>query len=102
MDTTVLNKENMFYVQNVITFETVACVQEEVMHLIQKNASLTAYAIDLKNVTQANSAALGLLVELKKYTIVHKKEIKFTNLPERLLSLAQVCGVAKWLELPHS
>ena len=99
MQATVFEKEGIFYIKSAITFETVAAIQKDTLSLIQNAASLSAYQIDLKEVTEVNSAALGLLVELKKATIVHKKTIVFLNVPGRLLSLAQVCGVSDWLGL---
>ncbi len=95
----VFKKEEVFCIQNAVTFETIVCIQKKIIQLMQENTSLALYTIDFKEVTEVNSAALGLLVELKKYTITHKKGIKFIHLPERLLSLAQVCGVAEWLGL---
>lgn len=99
MSATVFKKEEIFYLKSTITFETVAAIQKEIISLIRNNLSLSVYQIDLKDITEVNSAALGLLVELKKYSMAHKKTIVFLHSPERLLLLAQVCGVSDWLGL---
>ena len=93
----VYERERVIFIKGATTFETVAAIQKKIVFLIQKNSSLSFYQIDLTDVKEVNSAALGLLVELKKVTIAYKKTIVFLNAPERLLSLAQVCGVASWL-----
>lgn len=99
MQDTVFEKEGAFCIQRAITFETVSAIQKEMTLLMHDHASLSTYIIDLGATTDVNSAALGLLVELKKQAISNKKEMVFLNAPERLLSLAQVCGVATWLGL---
>ncbi|MES2204070.1 MAG: STAS domain-containing protein [Pseudomonadota bacterium] len=98
----VSQREGVIFMTGVVTFETVAMLQKKIILLMQRDASLSLYQINLMDVKKVNSAALGLLVELKKYTIAHNKAVVFLNLPERLLSLAQVCGVAAWLELSCS
>lgn len=98
MQPCVLQKEGALVVQGAVTFETVAIIQKKITEFLHNN-SLSTVQVDLKEVTQVNSAALGLLVELKKQAIAHKKAVHFLNPPERLLSLAQVCGVSIWLEL---
>lgn len=93
----VIQNEDTFFITEVVTFETVTTLQKTVIALILKNPSISHFQIDFSRVTEVNSAALGLLIELKKYIIAHQKTVIFLNLPERLLSLAQVCGVADWL-----
>lgn len=87
-------------IRGALTFETVSKVQQRIMSLLNNN--LLSYSIDLKNISLVNSAALGLLVELKKKMVERKKTIEFQNPPERLLSLAEVCGVASWLGLKQN
>ena len=95
----VVQREDVVFIKGVATFETVAAIQKAITVLLQKNASASIFQVDFTQVIEVNSAALGLLVELKKYTILHKKAVVFLNLPEKLISLAQVCGVAEWLGL---
>lgn len=99
MHTDVIQKDGMIAIQGAITFDSVSGVQKSIMQILQKSAPASKYCVDLLSVAQVNSAALGLLVELKKYALVHHLKIVFTNLPERLLALAQVCGIFSWLEL---
>lgn len=86
-------------IQGAITFENVAPLQKEMLALLQKNQLRSEFQVDLQQVSLVNSAALGLLVELKKWNVRQHKKIKFLHLPERLLSLAQLCNVANWLGL---
>lgn len=99
MQSSVHENNEMIMVSGIVTFETVAAIQKNMINLLQKNPAVSQFQVDLATATQVNSAALGLLVELKKVTIAQKKEIVFLNLPQRLISLAQVCGVADWLGL---
>ena len=101
MPTQAILQANTVFIKGEVTFETITVIQKDMITLMHGQSSLSAYQIDLSGVTEVNSAALGLLVELKKYTVAHKKVIAFLNLPERLASLARVYGVADWLEL-HS
>jgi len=101
MQSAVFQEHQVFFVQNTVTFETVALIRKNVLSFMEENPSIETYSIDLRDVKEVNSAALGLLVELKKYTIARKKMVIFLNLPERLTSLAKVYGVAEWLNL-HS
>ena len=94
-----LQNNHQICIQGSVTFDTVAVVQKNVMTLLRNNSSLTDFQLNLKDVSVVNSAALGLLVELKKWVVAQHKTIRFLNLPDRLLSLAQVCGVATLLEI---
>lgn len=98
MHTDVIQKGDTIAIQGAITFDSVSHVQKDIMQILQKPGRASEYRVDLLAVAQVNSAALGLLVELKKYALVTHLKIVFINLPERLLALAQVCGVSSWLE----
>lgn len=95
----VFQKDDRISVQGAVTFETISAIQKAITQLLHAHKSSQKYQVDLAEVTLVNSAALGLLVELKKQAIAHKQTIEFLNPPERLLALAQVCSVAAWLEL---
>lgn len=99
MQSTVFQEHDVFFMQNTVTFETVALITKNVLRFIKENPSIEAYSIDLRDVKEVNSAALGLLVELKKYAILHKKMVRFLNIPEKLIALAQVCGLIECLGL---
>ncbi len=100
MQSSVRQNNEVIMIDGAVTFETVAAIQKSIEHLLQCDQFAgSRYQINLESVTLVNSAALGLLVELKKATIAHKKMIVFLNAPRRLLSLAQVCGVSDWLGL---
>ena len=100
MSSEVLQNSEEIQVSGVVTFETVALIQKNIERLFQVGQqTLSCYRINLAAVTLVNSSALGLMVELKKKALQQHKSITFFNLPEKLLSLAQVCGVSQWLEL---
>lgn len=98
MHATVHRKEGSFFIQEAVTFETVSTLQNNLIRMM-RDASLPSCTLNFEGVKEVNSAALGLLVELKKYSIAQKKEIQFLNLPERLLSLAHLYGIAGFLKL---
>ena len=90
-------RENVIFITGVVTFETVAMLQKKSISLMERDVSVSLYRVDLAEVKEVNSAALGLFIELKKASITHNKSIQFLHPPERLWSLAQVCGVANFL-----
>ncbi len=98
MQSNISKKEGIIYIEGTVTFETVAVIQKNIAQLLQDSEFASKCSLDLKAVAQVNSAALALLVELKKQSILHKRVIVFLHPPERLLLLAQVCGVAEWLD----
>lgn len=99
MSSQVSQNEDVIILEGAVTFETVASIQKSILQLLRNAGSSLEFKVNLQAVTQVNSAALGLLVELKKYIMAHRKIIVFLHSPERLISLAQVCGVADWLGL---
>ena len=51
--------------------------------------------IDLSSVMHSNGAGLALLVEWMRYANANQKKIHFKNIPENLLSIAKVSGIAE-------
>lgn len=69
-------------------------VHETVSALVNRFSGDTASAtIDLKQVTQADSAALTLFLAWKKQAKNSGTTIKFINWPENLLSLVRLYGL---------
>lgn len=96
------NQTEAFSIEGAVTFETVARIQKSVMNLLSRELPSAVYQVNLAGITLVNSAALALLVELKKKVLAQKKAVTFLNPPERLVGLAQVCGVADWLGLDQT
>ena len=77
-----------------VTFETVASLfRSFTPHVCE--ASTDAFIVDFADVKVVNSAALALMIEMSKLALKHQKKTHFKNLPSKLVSLAQVCGVDK-------
>lgn len=81
-----------------LTFETIASAQKQVTRFLAQSLARENF-VDLAAVTAVNSAALALLIELKKVARLQNQTLRFLNLPPHLLVLAQLYGVAAWLEL---
>lgn len=81
-----------------VTFETVASLYHSLTaHIKEVEADSIVY--DLSNVNAVNSAALALMIEANKFAANSQKKISFQSLPDKLVSLAQVCGVDKMLAI---
>lgn len=94
-----LKNGNEIFLQGDVVLSTITILQKNIVKILRENLSLVEYRLDFSEVTAVNSAALALLVELKKWAIIQQKTIVFSHLPQRLLALAQLCGVAEWLDL---
>lgn len=55
--------------------------------------------IDFSAVTDVDTAALSLLIEWQRRALTANKKVIFTQLPESLLSLATLYGVAAFIPL---
>lgn len=80
--------------QGELTFTTVARLWENSDALLAQGTDLV---IDLQTVTRADSAGLALLMGLMRKAQQHGKSLKFANIPEKLLAIARVSGVASFL-----
>ncbi len=95
----VLQHNEVITIEGDIVFESVARLEHDIVSLFKQSPSLSEFSINLAGVLQVNSAALGLMVELKKYVAARNQKIAFIHSTERLLTLAQVYGVEHWLGL---
>ena len=55
--------------------------------------------IDFSAVTDVDTAALSLLIEWRQRALAADKKVVFTQLPESLISLATLYGVAEFIPL---
>lgn len=77
-----------------MTFDTVAKLWQGSDDLLAQGTNLL---IDLRGVTRADSAGLAFLVGLLRKAQQNGKSLKFANIPEKLLAIAGVSGVAPFL-----
>lgn len=74
----------------VLDFHTTGAALESVRPVIEQQARVE---IDLGAVSNANSAGLALLIECQALASLHQHQVLFSNIPEGLLQLADVCEV---------
>lgn len=56
-----------------------------------------AVVVDARALEKFDSAALAVLLELRREGLAHGKAMRFRGLPQRLRDLAQVYGIAELL-----
>ena len=79
-------------IQGDINFDTVASLFEN----LQKNISNLKnqdVLIDFSEARQINSAALALIVEIRRYSQNSNVNIQFSNIPNKLIALASVSNI---------
>ena len=77
-------------VQGPITLNNVTALLAEGMQLFKG----TRVVVDLKAVTEVDSAAVSLLLEWRRAAARENRRIEFENVPANLESLAELYGVA--------
>ena len=75
-----------------LTFATVADVLAESQQAFSDHASIT---IDMSAVTEADSAGLALLIEWLSWARLTSRQVRFENVPEQLLQIADISEVAE-------
>lgn len=78
----------------VLDFESVPPLLEAGFDWLGEHRELE---VDLAGVEHSNSAGLGLLIEWMRQARQRHSRLRFQNVPEGLLHIAQVCGVKDWL-----
>ena len=73
-----------------VTMDNVTAVLAESAPLLKH----PRVVVDLKGVTEVDSAALSLLLEWRRAAARENRRIEFANVPPNLTSLAQLYGVA--------
>ncbi len=56
--------------------------------------------IDFAGVSGVDSSAVALLLEWRRQALIRGKTLVFTNLPENLVALARLYGVADLIQTP--
>lgn len=81
-------------ISGAVTFESVTALERQIKKLIVNQES--DIIVDLNEVEQSNSAALGLMLEIKR--LLRGREVKFINLPIQLQSMVSVYGISSVLK----
>ncbi len=76
-----------------VTLDTVPGLLEKIRPLVQSGVD----ALDCTAVKNVDSSALGLILACKREALASQKSLKVTGLPQSLLSLASLYGVAEHL-----
>jgi phospholipid transport system transporter-binding protein len=84
-------KSNELVVTGELNFSSVMKLWKKSLPLLR---DINEISIDLAQVTHSNGAGLALLVEWLRYAKEQRKKINFKNMPDKLLSIARVSGIA--------
>jgi len=61
-----------------------------------------ALEIDFSDVTNLDTAALSLIMEFQRRGLTENCQLTFTNLPDNLVSLAELYGVSEFIPLVNT
>ena len=94
--TIVSRDEGSFRVEGVLDFDSVAALAGEGARLLSGPGPVD---VDLNGVSEANSAALALLLEWLDLARRRKLKLRFHHLPDSLVRLAALSNVSGLLEV---
>ena len=83
-----------FVLRGELSFSTVMGLLRDSAVLLWGNSSVT---LDLAGVTRTDSAGLALLLEWIKIARRQGKSIRFCNIPEQMMAVAEVAGIGALL-----
>ncbi len=86
-------QDNLCRLGGDVTLETVPAMLEKIRPLIRSGVD----CLDCSNVKNVDSSAIGLILACKREAVAQQKSLKLTGLPNSLLSLASLYGVADQL-----
>ncbi|MBE9564580.1 MAG: STAS domain-containing protein [Proteobacteria bacterium] len=84
-----------YSIAGMVDFTTVPGLMVKAMDICKslKKSSSSELDIDLSKVTESNSAALALILEIAKDARANNITLRFQNLPESLLSISKAYGI---------
>ena len=87
--------QQKYLISGVVDFSTVPDLLRQASVFLKANETSEKgqIAIDLSQVTECNSAALALILEIVKTDRQKKIKLKFENLPAAVLTIAKAYGV---------
>lgn len=93
-------KDNRAFLKGEVTAKTVPRLWRAYLRWVKtmKNQTLT---IDLSDLNRVDTAALALLLSLSKDLSRQGKSLQFHDIPDKMLALAKVGGVATFLFSTH-
>lgn len=86
--------DGRFAVLGDLSFQTVVVALEESKELFSEHSVIE---LDLAGVKRADSAGLALLLEWVNWARNNAREVRFRNIPEQILSIAQISEVEDML-----
>lgn len=96
MSTNIVFKNEKWQIEGELTFSTVSALLKQSQHLWKEVKTIP---VDFSAVIQADSAALALLLEWKRFANQHQKQIAFTRLPQQLLNLIKISHLGEMLSI---
>jgi phospholipid transport system transporter-binding protein len=88
--------KNVLMVSGELNFETVVGLWRDSLRLLMNRSEC---CFDFSKVTSSNSAGVVLLLEWAKYAKRKNKSFRFEHIPAQLMSIVQVSGIGKILNL---
>lgn len=88
------DQQHVFRVSGELTLSTAKQALAQSEMLFDNAAQLN---IDLTDVTQADSAALALLIAWMRFAKRHNKKISFFNIPNQMIAIAKASGLEQHL-----
>ena len=86
-------QDNLCRLEGDVTLETVPDMLEKLRPLIRSGVD----SLDCSGIENVDSSALGLILACKREVQAQQKGLKLTGLPDSLLGLASLYGVADQL-----
>lgn len=88
-----MSKSLNLQLANNLTISSVQLTRDRLLSQL-KNKNTADILINLRDVARFDTAGLALLIDLKKASKQHSKSLNFSEVPERIKSLAEFYGVA--------
>ncbi|MAZ39323.1 MAG: anti-anti-sigma factor [Legionellales bacterium] len=89
-------QNNQLKITGKLNFETVPVIQKQLSRLAPSGA---LWVVDLSAITYSDSAGLALLTALSRRAKQCNTEIEYRHVPEQMLAMAKVSGLAVVLNL---
>ncbi|MDH3310699.1 MAG: STAS domain-containing protein [Gammaproteobacteria bacterium] len=91
--------DGVFEISGSLTFQTVPRFQDQAGNLLQGDAK--PVTIDMKGVTQSDSAGLALMIEWLQMARTAQRELVFAHIPEQIRDLIRVNGLQQMFSLEN-
>lgn len=82
-----------YLVSGPIVFATVPELLRSATTYFSKSDFSETVVVDLSQVTECNSAAIALMLELSRQVGDNRKQLRFKQLPESLITIAKAYGI---------